>query len=155
LKSGNGTSAPQSDDGSSLNIVVETHVCNETAAHVRTDVASACTNGKEIYVLSRGVAGVQTIQNRSTAGMHCTTQVALIEFVGAFVPIEATFKIEMAEVDIAVQKNLADALAFIAGGPKALLLREPQRRVCCSDSGDAWIIQSCSPSSGEDFGPSG
>jgi hypothetical protein len=43
--------------------------------------------------------------------MHCTTQVALIEFVGAFVPIQAPFEIEVAEVDIAVQKNVPDALA--------------------------------------------
>jgi hypothetical protein len=138
LKSGNRASAPQSDDGSSLNVAVETQVCNETTAQVRTDVASACANGKEIYILNRRIAGLQTIQNRSTAGMHRATQVPLIEFIGAFVPIELALEVEMAKVDIAVQKNLADALAFIARRAKALLLREAQRGVCCSDSGDAW-----------------
>jgi hypothetical protein len=111
LKCGKRTSAPESDEGSSLNVAVETHVCDKTTTHVRANVAGASTNSKEIYGLSGGVDGLQTIQNRSTAGMHCTTQVALIEFVGAFVPIQAPFEIEVAEVDIAVQKNVPDALA--------------------------------------------
>ena len=76
----------------SLNVAGETHVCNETTAQVRTDIASARTNGKETYVLSRKIAGLQTTQNRSTAGMHGTTQVTLIEFIGAFVPIEVAFE---------------------------------------------------------------
>ena len=76
--------------------------------------------------------------------MQCTTQVTLIEFIGAFVPIEVAFEVEMPKVDIAVQKNLVDALAFIASGAKALLLREAQRGGCFSDSGDAWLVQSSS-----------
>jgi len=81
---------------------------------------------------------LQTIQNRATAGMQCTTQVTLIEFIGAFIPIEVAFEVEVAKLDIAVQKDLVDSLAFIASGAKALLLREAQQGVCFSDSGDAW-----------------
>jgi len=74
--------------------------------------------------------------------MQCTTQVTLIEFIGAFIPIEVAFEVEVAKFDIAVQKDLVDAIAFIASGEKALLLREAQQGVCFSDSGDARLVQS-------------
>lgn len=54
--------------------------------------------------------------------MDSTTQVALIELIGAFVPIEVAFKIEVAKVDVTVQKDLPDAFALIPGNTKALLL---------------------------------
>jgi hypothetical protein len=75
------------------------------------------------------------------ADMDGTTQVALIELIGAFVPIEVAFKIEMAKVDVAVQKDLPDAFALISRGTKALLLRKPELRVCRSDSDDGWMVQ--------------
>ncbi|HET6175603.1 MAG TPA: hypothetical protein VFE61_01645 [Candidatus Sulfotelmatobacter sp.] len=53
LKCGQRTSAPVSDEESSLNVAVETHVCDKTTTHVRADVAGARTNSKEIYGLSR------------------------------------------------------------------------------------------------------
>jgi hypothetical protein len=53
--------------------------------------------------------------------MHCTAQVPLIELIGAFVPIEGAFNIEMAKVDVAVQKDLPDAFALISRNTKALL----------------------------------
>src|SRR5579859_7548334 len=83
--------------------------------------------------------------------MHRATQVPLIEFIGAFVPIEVAFKVEMAKVDIGVQKHLADAITFIASRAKALLLREAQWRVRGSDSGDAWLVQSSSLTSEGDL----
>ena len=73
--------------------------------------------------------------------MHCSPQIALIELIRAFVPIEATFKIEMAKIDVTVQKNLPDALALISRNTKALLLRKSQRRVRRSDSDDGWLVQ--------------
>ena len=73
--------------------------------------------------------------------MHCTTQIALIELIGALVAIEAAFKIEMAKVNVAVQKDLPDAFALISGNTKALLLREPERRVRRPDSDDGWMVQ--------------
>ena len=73
--------------------------------------------------------------------MNSTAQVALIEFVRAFVPIEVALKIEMAKVDVTVQKDLPNALALISGNIKALLLGEPERRVRRSDTDDGWIVQ--------------
>ena len=73
--------------------------------------------------------------------MHSTTQVSLIEFIGAFVPIQAAFKIEMAKVDVTVQKDLPDAFALISGNTKALLLCQSERRVRRSDSDDKWMVQ--------------
>jgi len=73
--------------------------------------------------------------------MHCTTQIALIELIRGFVPIQATFKIEIAKVDVTIQKDLPDAFALISCRTKALLLCEPERRVRRSDSDDAWMIQ--------------
>ena len=73
--------------------------------------------------------------------MHCTTQIALIELIGAFVPIEAAFKIEMAKVDVGVQKDLPDAFAPISRNTKALLLCKPDRRFGRSDSNNGWMVR--------------
>lgn len=73
--------------------------------------------------------------------MHCTTQIALIKLIGAFVPIETTFKIEMAKVDVTIQKDLPDALALISRNTKALLLCKSEQRVRRSDSDDGWMVQ--------------
>ena len=73
--------------------------------------------------------------------MHCTAQIALIELIGAFVPIEAAFKIEVAKVDVTVQKDLPDAFALISRNTKSFLLRKPERRGRRSDSDDGWMVQ--------------
>jgi hypothetical protein len=54
--------------------------------------------------------------------MHCTAQVPLIELIGAFVPIEGAFNIEMAKVDVTVQKDSPDTLGLISGNREGLLL---------------------------------
>lgn len=73
--------------------------------------------------------------------MRCTTQVTLIEIVGAFVPIEGAFNIEVAKVDVTVQKDLPDPFGLISGNAKALLLCKSERWVRGSDSDDAWMVQ--------------
>ena len=73
--------------------------------------------------------------------MHCTTQVALIELIRGFIPIQTSFEIEMAKVDVTVQKDLPNAFALISRNPKALLLCKPEPRVRRSDSDDGWIVQ--------------
>jgi hypothetical protein len=116
------TGTAESDNGGSLDAVFETHVCNKATTYVGADVASAGANGKEIDVFSRQAARVQTIHNRATSDADGTTQVALIELIRGFVPIEVAFKIEMAEVDITVEKDLPDSFALISRNRKALLL---------------------------------
>ena len=73
--------------------------------------------------------------------MNSATQVAQIELIGAFVPIEAAFHIEMAKVDVTVQKDLSDPFGLISGKTKALLLRKSKRWVRRSDSDDGWMVQ--------------
>lgn len=43
---------PEPDNRGSLDAVLETHVCNQAAADVWADIASAGANGEEIDVLS-------------------------------------------------------------------------------------------------------
>lgn len=141
LECRDGAGTAESNNGGSLDAVFETHVCNEATAHVGADIASAGANGEKIDVFRGQAARVQAVRNRPTADMNRTTQVALIELIGAFVPIEVAFKIEMAKVDVAVQKDLPYAIALISRGTKAFLLRKPERRVCRSNSDDGWMDQ--------------
>ena len=73
--------------------------------------------------------------------MHCTIQIALVELIGTLVPIQATLKIEMTEVDVTVEKDLPDALALISRNTKGFLLGKPERRARRPYSDDVWMIQ--------------
>jgi len=73
--------------------------------------------------------------------MNSTTQVTLIEIIGAFVPIQAAFEIEMAKIDVAVQKDLPDALVLISRSTKTFLLCKPEQRIRRPDSDDGWVVQ--------------
>jgi hypothetical protein len=58
----------------------------------------------------------------------------LIQLIGAFPAIQSAFQIKMAMIDIAIQEDLADALALVTRRVKALLLRQPNQWVRCSDT---------------------
>ena len=73
--------------------------------------------------------------------MNSAPQVALIELIGAFAPIEGAFHIEVAKVDVTVQKDLPDPFGLISGNTTALLLCKSERWVRRSDSDDAWMVQ--------------
>jgi hypothetical protein len=77
--------------------------------------------------------------------------IAPIELIGARAAVLWTFQIEMAVVDVAVQKDLPNTLSLVTRGMKALLLAEPMRRIRCSDAEYArmahWsLTKSCEPS---------
>jgi len=63
--------------------------------------------------------------------------IAPIELIGARAAVQWTFQIEMAVVDVAVQKDLPNTLSLVTRGMKALLLAEPMRRIRCSDAENA------------------
>jgi len=72
------------------------------------------------------------------------------DFAGiAFLSIQSAFQIEMAIVNIAIQNNLANALALVARGMKGLLLGEPIRGSCGSDTEDPRMVHWSPPNSCE------
>jgi len=54
--------------------------------------------------------------------------------IGTFLAIQRAFQIKMAEIDIAIQEDLPNALALVTRRLKALLLGEPNRWVRYSDT---------------------
>jgi hypothetical protein len=59
-----------------------------------------------------------------------------MELIGARAAVQRTFQIEMAAVDVAVQKDLPNTLSLVTRGMKALLLAEPMR----ADAAD-WLFR--------------
>src|ERR1700738_1517228 len=119
-------------------------MCDETTAHILTYVASAGADCKEIDILHGSCGCLQTVQNRLTTSFHGAVQIALIQLIRAFLAIRSTFQIKMTIINIAIQKNLPNALTLIAGSMKSLLLGKPSRRVRCSDTEDSRRVH-CSP----------
>ena len=56
-------------------------------------------------------------------------------------PIQSAFQMKVAMINIAVQEDLANALALVACNMKALRLGEPNHWVHCSDTEDPRLIQ--------------
>src|SRR6202521_4243998 len=115
-------------------------MCDETTANVRTHVASAGADCKEIDILHGSCGCLQTVQNRLTSCFHGAAQIALIQLIRAFLAIRSTFQIKMTIINIAIQENLPNAFALVTCGMKALLLGEPNRRVRCSDTYDPRMV---------------
>jgi hypothetical protein len=109
-------------------------MCDETTAHIGTYVASAGADCKEIDILHGSGGRLQTVQNRLTTCFHGAAQIALIQLIRAFLAIRSTFQIKMTIVNVAIQKNLPNALTLIARSVKGLLLGKPSRRVRCADT---------------------
>src|SRR5580700_12208421 len=109
-------------------------MCDKATTHVRTYVASARADCEEIDILHGSCGCLHTVQNRLTTCFHGAAQIALIQLIRAFLAIRRTFQIKITIIDIAIQKNLPNALTLIARSMKALLLGEPGRWVRCSDA---------------------
>src|SRR5216683_7461297 len=124
-----GTRTSKPKDGCPLYPVTEPHMCDETTAHVRTHVASACADCKEIDILNGGSGCLHTVQNRLTTCFHGAAQIALVQLIRGFLASRSTFQIKMTIINIAIQENLPNALALVARRMKALLLRELNRWV--------------------------
>ena len=113
---------------------------DETTAHIRTHVASARADCKEIDILHGSCGCLQTVQNRLTPCFHGAAQVALIQLISGFLAIWSTFQIKMTIIDIAIQENLPNALTLVTRCMKALLLRELKRWVRGSDTEDPRMV---------------
>src|SRR6266699_4786784 len=46
---------------------------------------------------------------------------------------------KMTVIDVAVQKQLTNAMALVTGHMEALLLRQPKRWICRPNTDDSWI----------------
>src|SRR5579872_213737 len=144
LQGGKSARTSQSRDGRSLYAVTESHVRNQAAAYIRTDVACAAANCQKVQFLHRGSSRINAIQNRSATGFHSSAQIALIQLVRTLLAIQRAFQIKMPIVDIAIQKYLPNALALVTRRMKGLLLGEPDQRVRCSETDNARMVH-CSP----------
>ena len=78
--------------------------------------------------------------NRSATCLHGAAQIPLIQLIRTFPAIQGAFQIKMAMINIAIQEDLADALALIARSMKALLLGQPNQRVRRSDTDDPRMV---------------
>ena len=78
--------------------------------------------------------------NRSATCLHGAAQIPLIQLIRTFSAIQSAFQIKMAMINIAIQEDLADALAVVARSMKALLLGQPNQWVRCSDTEDPRMV---------------
>ncbi len=134
LQCGKGSRTSQPNDGRPLYPMPEPHVCDEATTHVRTHIAGACADCKEIYIPHGSSGCPHTVQNCAATCFHGSAQIALIQLIRAFLAIHSTLQIKMTIVDIAIQEDLPKAIALVTRSMKALLLRESNRRVRCSDT---------------------
>jgi hypothetical protein len=109
--------------------LTEPHMCDETTTHIRTHVASACADCKEIDILHGSAGCLHTVHNSLTTCFHRAAQITLIQLIRTLLAIQHAFHIKMAVIDIAIQEDLPNALALVARGMKGLLLGEPNQRV--------------------------
>jgi hypothetical protein len=103
-------------------------------------LAGARADCEEIDILHGRSGCLHTVQNRAATCFHGAAQIALIQLIRAFSAIEGAFQIKMAMTNIAIQEDLADALALLARRMKALLLGEPNQRIRRSDTEDPRMV---------------
>src|SRR5216683_4013410 len=108
-----GTRTSKPKDGRPLYPVTEPHMCDETTAHIRTHVASARADCKEIDVLNGGSGCLHTVKNRAATCFHGAAQIALIQLIRTFLAIQRAFQIKMAVIDVAIQEDLPNALTLV------------------------------------------
>jgi len=77
-------------------------MCDQAAAHIRTNVAGASANSEEVHIVHRGVRRVQAIRNRAASGLDGAVEIALVALIGVFIQIGRAFEIEMAELNVTV-----------------------------------------------------
>ncbi len=142
------TCAAKTNDGSSLHVLAEAHVRDETAAHIRTDVTRARAHRQEIHILDCSSSRFQAIQNRAATCLHRAGQITFIQLIGGFLAIQGSSKIKVAVFNVAVQENLPNGFALITRSVEALLLSEPDRRVRRSNSKNSWRVHWCPTVSG-------
>jgi hypothetical protein len=90
---------------------------DEATTNIRTHVAGAGADCKEIDILHGSSGCLQTVQNRAATRFHGAAQIALIQLIRAFPAIQSAFQIKMAMTDIA-SKELprAEPVGYAAWG---------------------------------------
>ena len=84
LHRGKGTRTSKADDRRSLQVVAEAHMRDETTAPIRTHVAGARADGKEIHILQSRSGCLHTLHNRATTCIDGTAQIPLIKLIRVF-----------------------------------------------------------------------
>ena len=69
-----------------------------------------------------------------SASLWLLVEIVEHELIRAFPATQSALPVTMAMIDIAIEKDLADALALVPRRMKALLLRRPNQWVRCSDT---------------------
>ena len=135
-----GPRTPEADYRRSLHVVNEAHMRDESTTNIRAHVPGAGADCKKIDILHGSSGCLQTVQNRAATHFHGAVQIALIQLIRAFRAIQSAFQIKMAVIDIAIEEDLADALALVTRSIKALLLRQPDQWARCSDTEDLRMV---------------
>jgi hypothetical protein len=98
--------------------VTEPHMRDETTAYIRTHVASARADCKEVHILHSSSGSIYTVQNRAATCFHGAAQITLIQLIRAFLAIQLAFQIKIAMLNIAIQEDLPNALALVTRSMK-------------------------------------